>query len=150
MLGIQKKEKKPNSFSKKHFSSEVNLPLLKKEVIEKYQELAAIYSKHGQSQVAIKYQLTAIAINPKNKATYIALGENLIQLKEYKKAIVVFKYLYSQDPESYIIKFKLAQAYYKNKQIAQACIIWENLNKNFPQKKESAMLLQLSATLKAI
>lgn len=149
MLDIQKIEEKPNNLSKK-FVSQVNLPLLKEEVIKKYQELADTYSKHGQSQVAIKYQLTAIAINPKNKQSYIDLGESLIQLKEYKKAIVVFKYLYSQDAESYTIQFKLAQAYYKNKQIAQACMIWENLNKKFPQKKEPTMLLQLSASLKAM
>lgn len=129
---------------------EVNLSSLKNEVTQKYQELAAIYSKHKQPQVAIQYQLTALSLNPKDKNIYIHLGQNLIDLKQYSKAISIFKYLHSQDPRSYIIQFKLAQAYYKDTQILQAAIIWCNLSKQFPQKKEILNLNLLTRALKTI
>lgn len=127
-----------------------NLTHLKNEVVQKYQELANIYSKHQQPQVAIQYQLTALALKPKDRILYIGVGENLIQLGQYSKAISIFKYLHSQDPQSYPIQFKLAQAYYKNKQVLQASIIWSNLFKQFPQKKEIKALNHLSQVLKVV
>lgn len=127
-----------------------NLVPLKKEVTQKYQELAEIYSKYQQPQVAIKYQLTALALNPKDKNIFIVLGQNLIQLGEYNKAISIFKYLHNQDSASYIIQFKLAHAYYKNKQTLQAIIIWKNLAKQFPHKQEIRALNYLTQTLKAM
>lgn len=127
-----------------------NLTALKSEVIKKYQELAAIYTKHKQPQVSIKYQLTALALNPTDKNIYISLGENLIRLGQYSKAISIFKYLHSQDPRSYKIQFQLAHTYYKNKQTLQASIIWNNLSKKFPNKQEARVLGQLAQALKVI
>ncbi|MBE8162541.1 MAG: tetratricopeptide repeat protein [Bdellovibrionaceae bacterium] len=123
---------------------------LKNEVVQKYQELAYIYSKYKQPQVALKYYLTALSLNPKDKNTFIALGQVLIELKQYSQAISIFKYLNSQDPHSYIIPFQLAHAYYKNKQTLQAIIIWTNLSKQFPYKKELVALTHLTQALKAV
>lgn len=131
-------------------NQQLNLAPLKNEIIQKYQELAKIYSKYQQPQVAIKYQLTALALSPKDKNIFIALGQNLIQLTQYNKAISIFKYLYNQYPNSYIIQFHLAHAYYKNKQTLQAFIVWKNLAKQFPDKQEARALTHLTQALKAI
>ncbi|MBE8221609.1 MAG: tetratricopeptide repeat protein [Bdellovibrionales bacterium] len=131
-------------------NKQLSVTPLKNEVIQKYQELAEIYSKYKQPQVAIKYQLTALALSPKDKNIFISLGKNLIQLGQYNKAISIFKYLNNQDPGSYIIQFRLAHAYYRNKQTLHAVIIWQNLAKQFPYKKEVRMLNYLTQTLRAI
>ncbi|WP_027361375.1 tetratricopeptide repeat protein [Halodesulfovibrio aestuarii] len=114
------------------------------------QDLGFLYYNDEQYPAARQAFLSALAEQPNNRKTLLALGRTQVRAGEYKDAIKTLKRLYAQNQELEV-SMLLANAYEKDGQREQALTVYNALLDSRQARGDDAMIiLERMATIEGL
>ena len=104
-------------------------------------QLAEYYRAAGQNVQAEAQYSKLLEIDPKFVAGWVSRGDNAMAMQLYARAIDCFQKALELQPGSLTVKLKLAEAYVKNKQYAEAKPIIEEVLKAEAENTTALVLM---------